>query len=244
VSAAASLPSVTLFTDGACSGNPGPGGWAYILRHPASGKEKEASGGLPETTNNQMELSAVIEGLKALKSRSRVEVVTDSSYVAKGAKEWLPGWKRNGWRRKEKNQLKPVKNVEFWQQLDELLGQHDVRFTLVKGHAGHPENERCDELAVAASMQFVGTPRPRCEAEESTSGDDASAVNSKPDAKSPQPGDPCRKCGAALETRVPKKHKLDSAYYFEWYLFCPECATMYMVEEAKRVRKTEKPRDV
>lgn len=145
------LPFVQLFTDGACSGNPGPGGWGYILRHPASGKEKEASGGLAETTNNQMELQAVIEGLKALKSRSRVEVVTDSSYVAKGSCEWLPGWKRNGWQRKEGKSFKPVKNVEYWQALDQLLARHQVQFKLIKGHAGHAENERCDVLAVAAA---------------------------------------------------------------------------------------------
>jgi ribonuclease HI len=145
------LPFVQLFTDGACSGNPGPGGWGYILRHPASGKEKEASGGLAETTNNQMELQAVIEGLKALKSRSRVEVVTDSSYVAKGSSEWLPGWKRNGWQRKEGKSFKPVKNVEYWQALDQLLARHQVQFKLIKGHAGHAENERCDVLAVAAA---------------------------------------------------------------------------------------------
>ncbi|MEZ6144465.1 MAG: ribonuclease HI [Planctomycetaceae bacterium] len=149
-----SVPFVQLFTDGACSGNPGPGGWAYVLKHPASASEKEGSGGAPETTNNQMELQAVIEGLKALKSRSRVEVVTDSVYVAKGSSEWMPGWKRNGWRRREGKSWKPVKNVEFWQTLDELLAAHEVRFTVVKGHSGHPENERCDELAVAAAQQF------------------------------------------------------------------------------------------
>ncbi|WP_437186222.1 ribonuclease HI [Planctomicrobium sp. SH668] len=148
------LPSVVLFTDGACSGNPGPGGWGYILRHPASGAEKEGSGGEALTTNNQMELSAVIFGLEALRRRSRVEVVTDSTYVAKGAMEWMPGWKRNGWRRKEKNSWKPVKNVEYWQKLDGLLERHDVRFTVIKGHSGHPENERCDELAVAAAATF------------------------------------------------------------------------------------------
>lgn len=150
----AALPFVQLYTDGACSGNPGPGGWGYILRHPASGKEREGSGGQAETTNNQMELMAVIEGLRALKSRSRVEIITDSKYVAQGASEWMPGWKRNGWRRREGKQFKPVKNVELWQQLDELLQRHDVRFTVVKGHSGHPENERCDELAVAESMKF------------------------------------------------------------------------------------------
>lgn len=152
----ATLPFVQVFTDGACRGNPGPGGWGCILRHPASGTEKELSGGVPLTTNNQMELQAVISGLSALKARSNVEVITDSSYVAKGCAEWLPGWKKNGWKRKEGTSWKPVKNVELWQQLDELLNRHKVRFTLVRGHMGHPENERCDELAVAAAMTFVG----------------------------------------------------------------------------------------
>jgi ribonuclease HI len=150
---ATSAPLVVLFTDGACRGNPGPGGWAYILRHPSTGNEKEASGGVPQTTNNQMELQAVIEGLSALKRRSSIEVITDSVYVAKGAREWLPGWKRNGWRRREKNRWVPVKNVELWQALDALMAKHDVRFTTIAGHSGHVENERCDELAVAAALQ-------------------------------------------------------------------------------------------
>lgn len=149
-----SRPEVQLFTDGACSGNPGPGGWAYILKHPASGNEREASGGAAQTTNNQMELQAVIAGLEALTRRSSVEVVTDSVYVAKGSSEWMPGWKKNGWRRREGRNWKPVKNVEYWQKLDELLSRHNVRFTVIKGHSGHPENERCDELAVAACEQF------------------------------------------------------------------------------------------
>jgi len=151
---AASLPLVQLFTDGACSGNPGPGGWAYILKHPASGKVVEASGGEGQTTNNRMELQAVIEGLEALKRRTAVEIITDSEYVAKGCLEWLPGWKRNNWRRREGKQFKPLKNEEHWRKLDELLTKHDVRFTVVRGHSGHPENERCDELAVAASLEF------------------------------------------------------------------------------------------
>jgi ribonuclease HI len=100
-----------------------------------------------------MELQAVISGLEALTTRSEVEVITDSSYVAKGSSEWLPGWKRNGWRRREGQQWKPVKNVELWQALDELLAKHRVRFTWIRGHAGHPENERCDELAVAAALR-------------------------------------------------------------------------------------------
>jgi ribonuclease HI len=152
---ASALPSVLLFTDGACRGNPGPGGWAFILRHPASGKEKELAGGVAATTNNQMELQAVISGLRALSRRSKVEVVTDSAYVMKGAREWLPGWKRNGWRRREGKQLKPVKNVELWQELDELLTRHVVTWKHVRGHQGHPENERCDELAVAAALQVM-----------------------------------------------------------------------------------------
>ena len=148
------MSRVELFTDVACRGNPGPGGWAFVLRHPASGSEKEVSGGEEATTNNRMELQAVIEGLRALTRVSEVEVVTDSVYVAKGASEWMKGWKANGWRRREGRSFKPVKNVELWQALDELLVHHDVSFRVVKGHSGHAENERCDELAVAASHSF------------------------------------------------------------------------------------------
>lgn len=147
-------PFVQLYTDGACSGNPGPGGWGYILKHPATSTMKEGSGGELETTNNQMELMAVISGLEALSRPTEVEVVTDSVYVAKGSQEWMPNWKKNGWKRREGNSLKPVKNEELWKRLDGLLARHDVRFTVVKGHSGHPENERCDELAVAATQAF------------------------------------------------------------------------------------------
>ncbi len=145
---------VILFTDGACSGNPGPGGWGFILRHPKSGKEIERSGGEANSTNNRMELLAVIEGLKALTRPTSVELVSDSKYVLQGIEEWMPGWKKRGWKRKEGNQLKPVKNVELWQELDRLIGKHQITFTHVKGHAGHPENERCDELAVEAARRF------------------------------------------------------------------------------------------
>ncbi len=148
---ARSLPRVELYTDGACSGNPGPGGWAFILRHPASGKEIERSGAEPETTNNRMELMAVIRGLEALKRRSSVDVMTDSMYVLKGLTEWMPKWKAAGWRRGRK----PLKNVELWQRLDELLQRHDVRLKYVPGHSGHDENERCDELAVAAYQRYL-----------------------------------------------------------------------------------------
>ncbi len=145
---------VELYTDGACRGNPGPGGWAFILRHLPSGTETEHSGGAPATTNNQMELMAVVEGLARLKRSVRVELFTDSVYVGKGMTEWMPKWKTNGWKRKEKSKLVPVKNVELWQRLDAQLKRHSVRYTRVPGHSGHPENERCDELAVAAALKY------------------------------------------------------------------------------------------
>lgn len=146
------LPHIHLFTDGACSGNPGPGGWGYILRHLATGKEKEASGGEAETTNNRMELQATIEGLSALKRPCYVELFTDSEYVRKGLKEWMAGWKRNGW--VKSSDKKPVKNADLWKQLDVLIQKHKLKFHHVDGHSGHPENERCDVLAVEAARKF------------------------------------------------------------------------------------------
>ncbi len=149
---------VHLFTDGACSGNPGPGGWAFILRHLATGKEKTASGGESDTTNNRMELLAVIRGLEALKRSCHVELFTDSVYVGKGLQEWLPKWKKNDWRRREGQRWVPVKNDELWRRLDELSQKHHIKYTRVAGHSGHPENERCDELAVEA-CERVRKPR-------------------------------------------------------------------------------------
>ncbi|MCA9173767.1 MAG: ribonuclease HI [Planctomycetales bacterium] len=145
-----SSPTIELYTDGACRGNPGPGGWAFILRHIRTGKEMEKSDGEPDTTNNRMELTAVIRGLEALKKPCWVELFTDSVYVGKGISEWMPKWKRNNWRRGKE----AVKNVDLWRRLDELLQVHRVKFTWVAGHSGHPENERCDELAVAAAERY------------------------------------------------------------------------------------------
>jgi ribonuclease HI len=133
---------VEIFTDGACSGNPGPGGWGAVLRW--RGQEKDLHGGEPLTTNNRMELMAAIEGLRALNRRSTVVVTTDSVYVKNGITTWLPAWKRRGWMTADK---KPVKNKDLWEALDEQVARHDVRWEWVKGHAGHPENERADELA-------------------------------------------------------------------------------------------------
>jgi ribonuclease HI len=147
-------PEVYLFTDGACSGNPGPGGWGFILRHLASGKELERSGGARETTNNRMELTAVVKGLEELSRHCYVELFTDSVYVGKGITEWMNKWKANGWKRREGKSLKPVKNEDLWRRLDELVALHRLKYTRVAGHSGHPENERCDELAVEACQQY------------------------------------------------------------------------------------------
>lgn len=139
---------VEIFTDGACSGNPGPGGWGYILR--CDGVEREGSGGESRTTNNRMELLGAIEGLKSLDKPARVRLVSDSQYLVKGLNEWIDGWKRRGWRRKEG----PVMNVELWQELDRLRAIHQIKAEWVRGHVGHAENERCDQLAVAVIDRF------------------------------------------------------------------------------------------
>lgn len=141
------MPTVHLYTDGACSGNPGPGGWAYILKHPASGKERKDAGAEEETTNNRMELRAVIEGLGALTRPTRVELTSDSQYVLKGLKEWMKGWKAKGWKTADK---KPVKNRDLWETLDALTQQHQLNFHWIRGHQGHAENEECDRMAVEA----------------------------------------------------------------------------------------------
>jgi len=133
---------VEIFTDGACKGNPGPGGWGAVLRY--KGKEKELYGGEPNTTNNRMELLAVIRALQALTRKTPVRVTTDSQYVKKGITEWIHNWKRNGWKTAAR---KPVKNSDLWQQLDELVSNHDLSWAWVKGHSGHAENERADRLA-------------------------------------------------------------------------------------------------
>lgn len=133
---------ITIYTDGACSGNPGPGGWGALLQW--NGHEKELFGGEEETTNNRMEMMAVIKALEALKGPSQVELYTDSKYVMQGITEWLEGWKAKGWKTAGK---KPVKNVDLWQEIDTAVSKHEITFHWVKGHAGDPGNERADELA-------------------------------------------------------------------------------------------------
>ena len=144
------MKQVNIYTDGACSGNPGPGGWGTVLRF--GEHEKELSGGEANTTNNRMELTAVIEGLRALKEPCLVTLTTDSKYVCDSiTKGWVYGWQKRGWVKSDK---KPALNVDLWEQLLPLLEKHKVTFVWVKGHAGHPENERCDRLAVMESQKF------------------------------------------------------------------------------------------
>ncbi len=147
------MTRVEIFTDGACKGNPGPGGWGVVIR--SGSREKELSGGEPNTTNNRMELLAAIRGLEALKRPCEVTLYTDSVYVRDGFTKWIHGWRRNGWRTADR---KPVKTAELWQELLAAAAPHRIDWRWVKGHAGHPENERADRLACDAALQFVNRP--------------------------------------------------------------------------------------
>ncbi|WP_260484312.1 ribonuclease HI [Sphingomicrobium flavum] len=142
--------TVHIFTDGACKGNPGPGGWGAVMRW--NGEERELSGGDVETTNNRMEMMAAIEALNALKRPCTVILTTDSVYLRDGITKWIHGWKKNGWRTAAK---KPVKNADLWQSLEEAAARHEVTWEWVKGHAGHPENERADELATSQAKNWA-----------------------------------------------------------------------------------------
>jgi ribonuclease HI len=148
------MKTVEIFTDGACRGNPGPGGWGAVLRF--GGAEKELSGGEPATTNNRMELMAAIQALEALKQPVRAVLTTDSEYVMKGITQWLPRWQSNGWRTAAKQ---PVKNADLWQRLLAAMAPHQVEWQWTRGHAGHPENERCDRLARDAIREVTGGKR-------------------------------------------------------------------------------------
>jgi ribonuclease HI len=149
-----SKPQVVIWSDGACSGNPGPGGWGAILEW--NGHRKELKGGEADTTNNRMELTAAIHALSALKAPSKVGFHTDSQYLRGGVTGWIKSWKKNGWRTADR---KPVKNIDLWQQLDTLAAEHEIKWYWVKGHAGHDENERADELAREGMKPFKGKRR-------------------------------------------------------------------------------------
>jgi ribonuclease HI len=151
------MKQVTLISDGACVGNPGPGGWAYILRY--AEHSVECAGGASDTTNNRMEITATIEGLKALKQPCEVLLISDSQYLLNGLLSWRFKWRDNGWMRKpKKGQERPVLNADLWQELDALADKHTIRGQWVKGHSGHPDNERCDELAEAQAAKYTDLP--------------------------------------------------------------------------------------
>lgn len=248
-------PLVTIYTDGAAEPNPGPGGYGIVL---VSGQHrKELSGGFRLTTNNRMELMGVIVALEALSKPCRVNLYSDSKYVVDSIKKGsLDRWSRNRWQR---SPGQPVKNVDLWKRYLEAARKHSIRFHWVKGHAGVALNERCDELAVAAAQGFelqedsgyltdpssshvqkgqdkglfdsvLGQPLRRL------SGDSSLPASTQPMAE-PKEGAPCRKCSETLvkKNTKPKATKPGQTYYYLWYLFCPGCGTMYMVNEAKRL---------
>ena len=225
------LKEVQLFTDGAAEPNPGPAGIGYILR--MGDKEKEFSQGYIESTNNRMELRAVIAGLEKLTKKVRLTVFSDSKYVVDAVeKGWLLNWQKLGWRRKEG----PLKNADLWARLSELLEQHEVEFEWVRGHSGHTENERCDQLAVAAAKSFE-----RIQDEgyldeiipESTS---EMAYTKSGKLKMEKEGDLCRKCQTPVRKHIPQKKHLqpDQTIYYEYILVCPGCETVYNPEAAMR----------
>ncbi|GAB4580811.1 MAG: hypothetical protein Fur0022_35530 [Anaerolineales bacterium] len=213
---------VLIYTDGACDPNPGgPGGYAAILVY--QGKKKEISGGFRATTNNRMEIYAAIQALESLKEPCQVTLYTDSKYLMQSIEEgWAKRWKENDWwRTKDERAVNP----DLWEKLLTLCETHTVKFKWVKGHVGHPENERCDVLSTRALKQK------NLAADE---GYENRSEEAGGKVKITQEGQPCRKCNTPVVKRTPKKPKPDQAYYYEYYFFCPKCETMYMVEEAKR----------
>lgn len=218
--------AVTIYTDGGAEPNPGPGGYGVVLIYGHS--RKELSAGFRLTTNNRMEILAAIVGLEALKQPCKVELYSDSKYLVDAMTQgWVRRWQARGWWRTKQEQ---AVNSDLWARLLALCDHHQVEFRWVKGHAGNLENERCDQL----SMQFLGKGNlPTDEGYEQR----PNTENTEP-AKVTREGQPCRKCSTPVIKKTPR-HKLkpNQAYYYEYYLYCPECHTMYMVEEAKRHRE-------
>jgi len=212
---------VIIYTDGACLENPGgPGGYGVVLSY---GKHrKELSGGFDFTTNNRMEMMAAIIGLESLQRPCQVKLYSDSRYLVDAiTKGWAQKWRNNNWWR---NKAEKALNPDLWARLLDLCDKHQVEFTWIKGHAGHTENERCDELASSAAEQD--------ELPEDEGYDpDASSEKIKITAE----GDPCRKCSTPVIKKIPRtKRKENQTYYYEYYLYCPDCKTRYLVEEAKK----------
>lgn len=215
-----SRPQVEIYTDGGCEPNPGAGGYGAVLLHPK--KRAEVSGGFRLTTNNRMEIYAAIAGIELLKKPCHVTLYSDSQYVVKAMTEgWVAKWKKKGWWRTNKER---PENVDLWQRLDQLCVTHQVQFRWVKGHAGHKENERCDQLAMAALRQ---PNLPVDEGYESRSDNDGV----RPEM---QEGEPCLKCSAPVIKQTGRK-KPKHDFYYEFFLYCPGCKATYQVESAKRL---------
>jgi ribonuclease HI len=213
------LPHVEIYTDGGCEPNPGPGSYGVVLLHPK--KRAEVSGGFRLTTNNRMEIFAAIAGLEMLTKPCKVTLYSDSKYLVKAMMEgWVATWKKQGWRRTKKKRLE---NIDLWKRLVPLCETHQVEFRWVKGHAGIQENERCDQLAMAALCQ------PNLPAD--------GGYENKPETEGVRPamqeGEPCRKCSTPVIKRK-GRWKPSRDYYYEYHLFCPKCQIAYHIEEAKR----------
>lgn len=231
------IPDVELYSDGGAEPNPGKGGFGVILSH--KGRRKEFFKGYQLTTNNRMELMGVIFGLEQLKTKSNVQVYTDSRYVIYGiTKGWAVKWKQNNWYR-TKNQ-KAI-NSDLWERLLNVISNHNVQFNWVKGHAGHLENERCDKLASFAlnsNNLLLDSGFKEKEIPDINNTNTKTHSDFKKKNKIEKEGDPCRNCGVAVIKKTPSKSrkiKPNQTYYFEYYLYCPSCKNMYMVEEAKRL---------
>jgi len=246
-SASPKMSHVIIYTDGAAEPNPGPGGYGVVML--AGKHRKELSGGFHRTTNNRMELMGVILGLEALTQPCCVTLYSDSKYVVDSVERGsVHKWSKNNWYRTKTDK---AKNADLWARFLLVYAKHQVRFKWVKGHAGVPENERCDVLAVAAAQSYdtvpdegyiceiqanggsvpnIGLPTQRLP-KSPTSADTASSITHK------VAGEACRKCGTPIvkKSTKPKAHKPGQTYYYEWYLSCPGCNTMYMVDDAKRI---------
>jgi ribonuclease HI len=216
---------VLIYTDGGCDPNPGPGGYGIILAY--KGKQKELSGGFRLTTNNRMEIYAAIKALESLKEPCRVTLYSDSEYLVKAMNDgWAKRWQENNWWRTKQER---AVNSDLWEKMLTLCETHKVEFVWVKGHAGRAENERCDYLATSALKQAGMPPDEGYENRDENEGKKI---------KITEEGQLCRKCSTPVVKRTPKKPKKTQTYYFEYYLYCPKCQAMYMVEEAKRLSDT------
>lgn len=219
------IPKIELFTDGGAEPNPGKGGFGTILKH--KGRQKEFFAGYELTTNNRMELMAVIFGLEKIKTKASVTVYSDSKYVVDSIeKGWALKWKKSNWVRKKGNL---VLNKDLWERLLDVLDKHDVTFNWVKGHDGHIENERCDVLA---NLGINSEHKIKDEGYLAY----LENIEAYQEKKIENEGDLCRKCNTPTVKKIPNKHKIkpNKSFYYEYYLFCPGCNAMYMVEDAKR----------